>query len=393
MQTNSIAESAPAGLDWNYVYNYKGGSAVSVGRGWLLTAKHVAEGGGDGTVTNGPGYQQQEIKYHPNADLALVRFDKAFPGSYALYTGDISAITNEVVLMVGYGTTGTVNNDYWTNDDGNSAGTKRWGSQRIDRPSIKRYDFTENYGFLMEFNLTNTTHEAGGGVGDSGGGVFYNGKLAGINTSVSSALVGGERRYSGTFACRMPYYADWIAAETIPEPAAIGLMGFGTIGLFLARSKRRRKLAGGSLVPIRGDESICDRFDAVEGSENPKGRGYADYLAGMLEMIRTSPLSLWMNALHTRYNALNKAIWRLIIATVERSAIRKEAAAERVNQVVVKSLDVFLEKVSWGRIVTSARSGRAKATRALRMGTLRSLDVVLDKISWDQMVSLFSRRK
>ena len=31
VQTNSIAESAPVGFNWDYVYNYKGSSAVSVG--------------------------------------------------------------------------------------------------------------------------------------------------------------------------------------------------------------------------------------------------------------------------------------------------------------------------------------------------------------------------
>ena len=88
VQDYTLAEAAPAGLDWNYVYNYKGSSAVSVGEGWLLTAAHVADDGGDGSLTIGTTvYQQQQIEYHPNADLALVRYDKAFPGSYGLYTG------------------------------------------------------------------------------------------------------------------------------------------------------------------------------------------------------------------------------------------------------------------------------------------------------------------
>ncbi len=98
----------------------------------------------------------------------------------------------------------------------------------------------------MYFNSSRTDYEAGAGFGDSGGGVFYKGQLAGITVSVG----GG---FSVMNAMSMPYYADWIAAETIPEPAAIGLMGFGTIGLFLARTKRRRKLVGRSLFPIRGD--------------------------------------------------------------------------------------------------------------------------------------------
>ena len=197
----AVAESAPSAagldLDWDYVYNYKGSSAVSVGGGWLLTAGHVADDGGDGSLTIGTTvYQQQEIVPHISADLALVLYDQAFPGHYELYTGALFDTPRLDVLMVGFGTKGTVSTNYWT-ALGTGGDTKRWGTQEIDRtlpkilPGNDYVNPTVNIGFEMDFNFGNTLNEAGVGSGDSGGGVFYNDggtwKLAGINV----ARVGG----------------------------------------------------------------------------------------------------------------------------------------------------------------------------------------------------------
>ena len=49
-----------------------------------------------------------------------------------------------------------------------------------------------------------------------------------------------------------------------PVALYLALAGVGTIGLFLARSKRRPKLAYRRVFPIRRDEPLCDRFDDNE---------------------------------------------------------------------------------------------------------------------------------
>jgi hypothetical protein len=263
----AAAEAPPPDLDWNYVYNYKGSSSVAVGGGWLLTAGHVADDGGSGSISaDGTVYQQQEIVMHPSADLALVRYDKAFPGSYELYTGNLPLTFEHdklPVYMVGYGVTGDVYSDYWSRN-GSGRGTRRWGSQEID--------IALDDEFWMYFDEGHTTYEAGAGDGDSGGGVFYmegdTWKLAGINVAIKSKPGTSGLGFDRTVAVSMPYYADWVM-DTIPEPAAVGLVGFGALGLFLSRAKGRRRAPVRSLFRGRGHEPLCDRFRAGDEGEQP----------------------------------------------------------------------------------------------------------------------------
>ncbi|RKX34927.1 MAG: hypothetical protein DRP64_19685, partial [Verrucomicrobia bacterium] len=89
VQDYTVAEAEPTELDWSHVYNYKGSSAVAVGGHWILTAGHVADDGGSGSLDiDGTIYTQQGLPvYYPDGDLALVHYDKPLPGYYPLYTG------------------------------------------------------------------------------------------------------------------------------------------------------------------------------------------------------------------------------------------------------------------------------------------------------------------
>lgn len=232
-------------FDWSYVYRYKGSSAVAVGSNWLLTAAHVADDAASSNiVVNGVTYYQKKIIFHvaaddpnhtANTDLALVRFDKPFPGYYPLYAGDFPAgeqigrgpssyWQDYPCVMVGFGTTGTVSSTYYTprawNAVPNGSGTKRWGTQRIDNDYTATYGvtpvtFTNVVGFYMNFDLQDTLYEAGLGTYDSGGGTFVKEagvwKLAGINTLIYSfrggTPLGG---YDWMFSVSIPSYATWI---------------------------------------------------------------------------------------------------------------------------------------------------------------------------------------
>lgn len=237
----SVATNAPTGIwnvDWSNVYNYQGSSGVAVGPYWLLTAAHVGDDLFSTTLTiNGTNYYQQEIIFHSvahdpahsnKADLALIRYDKAFPGYSPLYIGSFPTQTFPKdkrlnAVLVGFGTTGTVFSSYYR-DSTTGHGTKRWGSNKIDYPANANYDvqgatgLTYNEGLALLFTLSGTDYEAGVGIRDSGAGVFVNDagtwKLAGLCTT----RYGGPTDFTGTFAVSVPAYAAWI--DRVTNPAA-----------------------------------------------------------------------------------------------------------------------------------------------------------------------------
>lgn len=234
----AAATNPPSGswnVTWDFVYKYKNCSAVAVGPNWLLTAAHVADDNASSNITvNGTVYYQREVIFHSaahdpehtaKADLALVRFDKVFPGWYPLYAGGFPTVPSSKKLsavLIGYGRTGTVYSTYYTEHAGGN-GIRRWGTQKIDGTETVNYDvggptgMTYNDGIKMMFSLGDTTYEAGVGVYDSGGGTFVNDggtwKLAGINT----VRYGSAPNYTGTFAVSVPAYAAWAAAVMNPE--------------------------------------------------------------------------------------------------------------------------------------------------------------------------------
>lgn len=223
---NSTASTDPSGingLNWDYVYNYKNSSSVAVDPYWILTAAHVADDGPSGNLTIGATtYIQQEIVFHDTADLALVRYDKALPGYYGLYTG--SFLLGDDLLLAGFGNTGTVSSTTYT-DSGGGAGTRRWGENEYSYSQTVSYNaggttgMTTNEMFYMDFSSLAKSQEAGVGFFDSGGGAFVNDgaiwKLAGINT-----IRGGTApNYSGTYAVSVPEYESWIN-QTVPEPSS-----------------------------------------------------------------------------------------------------------------------------------------------------------------------------
>lgn len=251
--SNTVAETSPEatnGFNWDYVYNYKKSSAVAVGSHWLLTAAHVADdsssaAGFSNVVVSGTTYYPQEIIFHSaaddaehdqTADLALVRFDKKFPGFYTLYSGEFPEegwagppwnqywVDGLDAVMVGYGTTGTVSSLYYTpkawNANPNGSGTKRWGTQTIEGNYSMAYDglgdvgMTTNVGIEMSFDSTGSDYEAGLGTYDSGGGTFVEEdgvwKLAGVNTITGSHVTSVTGAKDWMFAVSVPAYETWI---------------------------------------------------------------------------------------------------------------------------------------------------------------------------------------
>lgn len=236
----SVAINSPTGdwdLNWDYVYNYKNSSSVAVGSHWLLTAAHVGDDGGGGTIViDGVSYLQQEVIFHAasddpehsnKVDLALVRFDKPFPDYYPLYSSGFPthpASSKLSVVMVGYGRTGTVYSAYYIPSIyGN--GIKRWGTQRVDGDLNLTYNgggsvgiVTNVVGFKMDFMSSDTAYEAGVAVYDSGGGTFVKEggvwKLAGINTVIYRAYSSTpSNAVDRTFSVSVLAYETWITQK------------------------------------------------------------------------------------------------------------------------------------------------------------------------------------
>lgn len=229
--SNSMAEQSPAGFNWDYVYNYKNCSSVAVDPYWILTAAHVADDAGSGSLTIGATtYNQQEIVYHTSADLALVRYDKMLPGHYSLYAGAL--YVGDDILMVGYGNTGTVSSASYT-DSGKGSGTKRWGSNKLDLAGW----LGNTYVLGANFTGGATANEAGVGVYDSGGGSFINDngtwKLVGINISRGPSTP----PYTVSYMAAMTTYEPWVSS-VIPEPTT-GILLAG-VGIAFGIIKRLR---------------------------------------------------------------------------------------------------------------------------------------------------------
>ena len=228
-----VAESSPTNagyaLNVDYVYNYKNASAAAVDHYWILTAAHVGDDGGTGAlIIDGETNTQQEVVLHEDADLALVRYDKALPGYYSLMEDEIyheegpwynkKKVWHELV-MTGFGFNGTVSSSSFT--QGSIRGIRRWGTNRGTGESTLNYDvggtagLRSSSGFHVDFNLSDTDYEAGANVYDSGGAVFATNSvgewvLAGVNV-----LRSGSNPYTGNDAVKVADYVVWIKSVIV----------------------------------------------------------------------------------------------------------------------------------------------------------------------------------
>ena len=251
------SESAPLGdwdVNWDYVYNYKGSSAVAIDSYWLLTAAHVADDAPSWNMTiDLTTYTEQfyvdhsaaaDPEHATTADLALVRVDNPLPGYYDIFTGDPAPESKLSAVLIGFGYGGTVN------VGGASyafpAGTqriKRWGTNKIDEEYIATSGSFVYDALRMMFDTGGddfTDYEAGLASYDSGGAVLVKDgegetatwKLAGTSTFV----YGSSGAYTGSGAVSVGRYETWIN-NTIPEPATLSLLAIGGLGILIRRKK------------------------------------------------------------------------------------------------------------------------------------------------------------
>ena len=191
-------------------------SAVVIKPHWVLTAAHVVEKAEDVVVKVGKkeykiskilvneDFEQSKIGFN---DIALCYSEELIEISFYPEMYDKQDEVQKVVCMSGWGMTGNFSTGA-TNSDGH----RRAGSNIVDR--IER-----NCLICSVEGGNKTTLEFMIASGDSGGGLFLDGKLAGINSFVSAAdkdpnsSLGDECGHT-----RVCLYKEWIEKNTKFKP-------------------------------------------------------------------------------------------------------------------------------------------------------------------------------
>ena len=241
----------------------RSGSAVYLGKRWIITANHAFEGRpSDYAVFAGKQYRMNpsravRLKNATGSrgtqytDLVMIPLLDA-PDLPPLKINDQTPFTGEVVVLVGCGDTkwsdeltdaqsraGTVPIPISTAGGPAEGGHPRWGENEVSERDVLvgiPGDRCRTQAFATIRQPHRTEHNAQGAAGDSGGGVFVKRgerwELSGVMLSVFRRE---EMDASATFIADLSVYREQIE-ETIPEPSAALLLVAG-----LAGGLRRRR--------------------------------------------------------------------------------------------------------------------------------------------------------
>jgi len=186
------------------------GSAVVIDPHWVVTAAHVVENCQTWTITaNDKEYKLSKMILNPNYktdnfgydDIALGYSENAINFDFYPKLYESNDEVGKICSLAGWGLTGT----FYTGIE-RSDNKRRGGSNFVDgiernvlmcSPSKRNEKYTE-----LEYLI---------GSGDSGGGLFINGKLAGIHSSVV-AVDGKPNSTYRDESChtRVSKYVSWI---------------------------------------------------------------------------------------------------------------------------------------------------------------------------------------
>ena len=198
------------------------GEGTLIAARWVLTAAHVAAEvkKGHRISVAGVSYAVDSIVIHPDwsegpHDLALLRLESTVGGTPPARLYRDTAEVDRIVVLVGYGDSGTG----LTGPEGNDWRI-RGATNRIDEAT----DLWLKFAFDGPSDTRTTSLEGVSGPGDSGGPAFLHGQsvevLVGVSSGQSTRASGGlPGRYGVVeYYVRVSQYIDWIERITGPLP-------------------------------------------------------------------------------------------------------------------------------------------------------------------------------
>ena len=189
-------------------------TAVLIAPRWAVTAAHVAEGC-DGVTLRYSGDRSQSIGkvvLHPEwgnkigyADIALLQADDDFGLDFYPPLSEGGEV-GRVASVAGYGVTGPLSYGHRLAD-----GQLRAGTQVVDR--------IERNCLICDLTRRGSVLEYGIAPGDSGGPLFVDGKLAGINSYTASPRSYTRSQYGEESGhTRVAMYREWIRGVIDANP-------------------------------------------------------------------------------------------------------------------------------------------------------------------------------
>lgn len=227
------------GMTADYVYKYgaaagdttRNGTINAIGYFTLITARHYDPSVNDKFTIAGDQFQVTAVQYPPadagqayvpDIDILtvtnLTHPNRPLPGFYQIVQTQPYAY--QPAVIVGAGHTGTIAGNIPT-EDPSSPMIVRWGTNKYDITVPKELGLvappnpisSDTLCFRMKFNESGVTTDCTYGVGDSGGGVFFEDgtshvwKLGGLN------LYNGWNQYPyDTDAASLYTYRSWISS-------------------------------------------------------------------------------------------------------------------------------------------------------------------------------------
>jgi hypothetical protein len=131
-----------------------------------------------------------------------------------------------------------------------------------------------------------------------------------------------------------------IRIVAIPEPGTISFMSISTIGLFIARSVRRKRSIGRAIMPV-AREPLCDRFGELPDTADVYAQAHESEFFALLQ-VRAVQLK---GAFVRTFGSLDKRFWNFMVVRHERTVVRRAVVRANLKKKSLNALDTFLARI------------------------------------------------